>query len=67
VITFGRSASGRLREVVDDFIDMDENPSDFLIGWRNDRRKPPLKGGRPTNSLKTHLKKIVGTDTDDIL
>jgi len=64
VITFGRSASGRLREVVDDFIDMDENPSDFLIGWRNARRKPLTKSGKPQASLKSHLKKIVGTDTD---
>jgi len=57
VITFGRSASGRLKEVVDDFIDMDENPSDFLIGSRSTKRKTG-----PT--LKRHIQKIVGTDTD---
>jgi len=60
VVTFGRSASGRLREVVDDFIDLDENPKEYLIGFRGARRKP-----NPT--LKRHLKKIVNTDTDDTL
>lgn len=32
VIAFGRSASARLREAADDFIDMDEEPRTFLIG-----------------------------------
>ena len=57
VITFGRSASSKLREVVDDFIDMDENPSEFLIGYKTRKRK--------TNTRK-QTKKVVGTDTDDI-
>ncbi len=38
-ITFGRSASSRLREVVDDFIDMDENPHEYLIGFKPAKRK----------------------------
>jgi len=53
VITFGRSCSARLREVADDFIDMDEHVSTFLIGARN-------------QGLKHHLKTLVsGADTDD--
>lgn len=32
VISFGKSASGRLKEVADNFIDMDTNPRTFLIG-----------------------------------
>jgi uncharacterized LabA/DUF88 family protein len=59
VITFGRSASSRLREAVDDFIDMDENPKDFLIGYRGG----PIKRN---GGLKRQLQKIVGTDTDDL-
>lgn len=43
VITFGRSASSRLREVVDDFIDMDENPHEFLIGYKMSKKKPGLR------------------------
>lgn len=31
VISFGKSSSGGLKEVADDFIDMDEDPKKFLI------------------------------------
>ncbi len=58
VITFGRSASSRLREVVDDFIDLDERPQDFLIGYKNARR------GSQKNPLRRHLKQIIETETD---
>lgn len=34
VITFGKSASSRLRESADDFIDMDQDPRKYLIGYR---------------------------------
>ncbi len=61
VITFGRSASGRLRDVADDFIDMDENPHDFLIGYKSNNRK---KGGN--TPLRQQIKKVVGTDTDNL-
>ena len=56
-IAFGKSSSSRLREVVDDFIDMDEDPHTFLIGLRG-------KSTRPTKAKKT-MKRVVGTDTDD--
>ncbi|HEX4798910.1 MAG TPA: NYN domain-containing protein [Candidatus Paceibacterota bacterium] len=39
-ISFGKSSSARLRECVDDFIDMDEHPHEFLIGARSN---PKLK------------------------
>ncbi len=39
VIAFGKSASGQLREVVDDFIDMCEDPKTYLIGFGG-RRAP---------------------------
>lgn len=52
-IAFGKSSSSRLRECVDDFIDMDESPENFLIGFRNMR-------------FKKQFKRIVGTDTDDL-
>lgn len=34
VISFGRSSSSALREVVDDFIDMDDDPKRYLIGQK---------------------------------
>ena len=61
-ITFGRSASSGLRAVVDDFIDLDEDPKKYLMGYRQTRGK---KGGG-NKALKKQLKKVVGTDTDDM-
>lgn len=71
-ITFGRSASGRFREVVDDFIDMDENPNEYIIGYRPSRggnnksskKRPNQKTGLKKQIQK--IQKIVGTDTDDM-
>lgn len=37
VITFGRSASGRLREVADDFIDMSDDSRKYLLGGARER------------------------------
>jgi len=34
IISFGRSSSGKLRDIADDFIDMCENPRRYLIGYR---------------------------------
>lgn len=34
VISFGKSSSGKLREVADDFIDMSDNPKRYLMGYR---------------------------------
>lgn len=75
-ITFGRSASSGLRDTVDDFIDMDEAPQDFLIGFRAGRagarkklaaRKSTTKRTKQTGpGLLDEIKKVVGTDTDDL-
>ncbi len=69
-ITFGRSASSKFREIVDDFIDMDENPNDYIIGFRPQRggnsqgkRRPnPKQNGQ----LRKQIQKVVGTDTDNL-
>ncbi len=36
VISFGKSSSGQLKEVVDDFVDMCDNPKNYLIGYRGE-------------------------------
>jgi len=59
IITFGRSASARLKEVVDDFIDMDENPNEYLIGYKSNKR--PNR-----NMPRRNKKQVVGTDTDNL-
>ena len=69
-ITFGRSASSGLRGVVDDFIDLDEDPNHFLLGFRPARKGNGrnTKGrGRGDSKSKPQSNKVVGTDTDDLL
>ena len=34
VISFGKSSSGKLREVIDDFTDMCDHPKKFLLNYR---------------------------------
>lgn len=62
-ITFGRSASSGLKTVVDDFIDMDESPHEFLIGFRGPKGK---NGKKAKTGLRKQISQIVGTDTDDL-
>lgn len=48
VISFGRSSSGKLREVTDDFIDLCDHPEEFLLQTgrsRNSRAKKKSAGG----------------------
>ena len=59
-ISFGRSSSSRLREAVDDFIDMDQDPRRYLIGYR--RERTPQRGNKSPG--KQPSGKVVGTDTD---
>lgn len=59
-ISFGRSSSSRLKEVVDDFIDIDQNPKQYLLGFKGASKRTSNPG------LKKQLKKVVGTDTDDL-
>lgn len=64
-ITFGRSASSGLKSCVDDFTDLDEDPSEFLIGFRPPKKSKGKSKKKPT-SLKKQIQKVVGTDTDDM-
>lgn len=74
-ITFGRSSSSGLRAVLDDFIDMDDDPNRFLIGYRKSRKGTGRKT-RTTNKTRGHAEKtkekttdtkVVGSDTDGLL
>lgn len=40
VISFGRSASAKLKEAADDFIDLSEDPRKYLLGNRGPSRRP---------------------------
>jgi len=39
VTTFGKSASGKLKEAADEFIDLDDNPRKYLMGSAGPRRE----------------------------
>ena len=71
-ITFGRSASSGLRNAVDDFIDLDQDPKNFLIGYQGNGRRTVAANSRNKNTsrskqdLKEQVSKVVGTDTDDM-
>ena len=39
VVSFGKSTSSDLIEACDDFIDMDDNPSAYLMNWRPSKSK----------------------------
>jgi len=56
VIAFGKSASGKLIEVADDFIDLSENPKRYIIGFRG----PSSFGRRPQKGAKGEAKEKGG-------
>ena len=49
VIAFGKSSSGQLRDAADDFIDICEDPKNYLIGYRGGRGWIPGFGGGEKN------------------
>lgn len=55
IIAFGKSAAGVLREAADDFIDMCDNPQNYLIGHRGSAPRFAIpnfagkKGGAPAD------------------
>lgn len=65
-ITFGRSASSGLRSAVDDFIDLDQDPKKFLIGYRPTRRTTRKTSSRSKGDSRNNVNKVVGTDTDNL-
>ncbi|MDD5153013.1 MAG: NYN domain-containing protein [Candidatus Pacebacteria bacterium] len=49
IITFGRSASSKLREAADDFIDMCDDQRKYLMGFRGGNRRSSNNGRRHPN------------------
>ena len=62
VIAFGKSASGRLREIADDFIDMSDQPKKFLLVPQR-FSIPGVTGPAETKEPETDAApKVVGAD-----
>lgn len=53
-ISFGKSSSQKLKEFVDDFIDMDNDPHTYLIGYKQRAKKSIRAGGHasPTADIE---------------
>jgi uncharacterized LabA/DUF88 family protein len=65
VVSFGKSTSTKLRDVVDDFFDLDENPNKYLIGQQN-RFSIKNKGNRNNFKRRGPKDATLGTVADDI-
>ncbi len=71
VVSFGKSTSSKLREVVDDFLDLDENVGKYLIGHRSGFFGK-ITGKPSSPSVRGNFKKrgpkdaTLGTVADDI-
>lgn len=46
VIAFGKATSSKLREAADDFFDLSDDPSAYLMGFKDKRRGPPRGASR---------------------
>ncbi len=70
IVSFGKSTSTKLRDVADDFFDLDENVSKYLIGHQSRfQRKGQEKsgsGGRTNFKKKGPKDATLGTVADDI-
>jgi uncharacterized LabA/DUF88 family protein len=58
VITFGKSASGKLKEVADDFVDLDEDPHRYVMSQRFSPRRDHARG----QDNREHSDKPQGAD-----
>jgi uncharacterized LabA/DUF88 family protein len=63
VISFGKSASGKLREVCDDFVDMGEAPKNYLLTSSRSAYLPSFIAG--TNPEQPEPPEEGDTDSDD--
>lgn len=60
VIAFGKSSSGRLREVADDFIDMCQNPRKYVI------QNMSRDGGAPTRNRRMPRDEVRAGDDEHV-
>ena len=65
IVAFGRSASGQLREKADDFIDLCDDPRNFLIGYRGGSRFIPAMPSIPGFSSSEEADEPTGGGSDE--
>lgn len=67
VISFGKSSSGRLRDVCDDFIDMGESPKNFLLSSSRSAYLPAFIAGTTPEPPEQPEKGDEDLDEDDAM
>ena len=63
VVSFGRSTSGKLKEAADDFLDLDEDPRRYIMGFRGGSRRPSSRGVQNAPSeMPDEMEKEMGVE-----
>jgi uncharacterized LabA/DUF88 family protein len=62
VVSFGRSTSAKLKEAADDFLDLDEEPRRYIMGFRGTSRRPSLRGSQTQEQMSDEGKQEVGIE-----
>jgi hypothetical protein len=66
-VSFGKSASAKLKEVVDDFLDLDEDTKRYIIGsgrgeWREPREEIDENRSNGTSFIRKVIRKTTGEE-----
>ena len=63
VVSFGRSTSGKLKEAADDFLDLDEDPRRYIMGFRGGARRAAPRGDRSApDQMPDEMEKEMGVE-----
>jgi len=62
VVSFGRSTSAKLKEAADDFLDLDEDPRRYLLGFRGGTRRAGARNGRPQQAPSDEVQESPGVE-----
>ena len=65
VVSFGRSTSGRLKEVADHFLDLDEDPKRYLINYRGPSRSGSVSRTRASGAATSSIAEEDGIAGDE--
>lgn len=62
VVSFGRSTSGKLKEAADDFLDLDDEPRRYLLGFRGPTRRNSRQELQALEATSEDVEKEMGAE-----
>jgi uncharacterized LabA/DUF88 family protein len=62
VVSFGRSTSGKLKEAADDFLDLDDEPRRYLLGFRGPMRRQNTRQESQENTATEEPQSEMGVE-----